>query len=123
MPRRKPKAKTALPAGKPFLRFYHSESLRAKTLEVLTTLEEAEDSTRHRAALADVVVELTRSGMDYYFLRPLKFAKAGFLTAQSANVGLAGTTQVMASVIRTVIGGMDRPQLIAVCTYIRQLMM
>ena len=121
-PRVKPLVKASSPLPKPFLRFYHSESLRAKTLEVLATLEEAKDSTRHRAALADIVVELTRSGMDYFFLRPLKLAKVGFFVEQSANLGMAGTTQLLASVIRNFIGGMDNPQLLTVCSYIRQLM-
>jgi hypothetical protein len=115
----KPRAKRP---PKPFLRFYHSETLRAKTLVVLTAVEEAKDPRQHRGALADIVVELTDSGMDYFYLRPLKLAKAGFFTEQSANVGLATTTRVMASVIRHIIGGMDNPQLLSVCGYIRQLM-
>jgi hypothetical protein len=114
--------KAALPSPQPFLRFYHSESLRAKTLAVLTTLEEAKDSTRYRDDLADIVVELTDSGMEYYFLRPLKLAKAGFFVEQSANLGMAATTRVLASVIRNIIGRMDSPQLLTVCSYIRQLM-
>ena len=107
---------------RPFLRFYHTESLRAKTLAVLTTIERAQDSTRHRAALADLVVELTDSGLDYYFLRPLKIAKAGFVIEQSAHLGMAGATRTLASVIRNIIGLMDKSQLLAVCSYIRQLM-
>ena len=110
------------PSPQPFLRFYHSESLRAKTLAVLTALEKAKDSTKYRDALADIVVQLTDSGMEYYFLRPLKLAKAGFFVEQSANLGMAATTTVLASVIRNIIGGMDSPQLLTVCSYIRQLM-
>jgi hypothetical protein len=115
-------AKASPPSTEPFLRFYHSKSLRAKTLAVLATLEKAKDSTRHRDALADVIVELTESGMEYYFLRPLKLAHAGFFTEQSANLGMAATTRVWASVIRNIIGRMDSPQLLFVCNYIRQLM-
>ena len=120
-PRKNRPAKTALPV-KPFLRFYHSEALRAKTLSVLSAIEQAKDPKQHRSALADIVVELTASGMDYFFLRPLKIAKAGFFTEQSANLGLATTTRVMASVIRNIIGGMDKPQILSVCGYIRGLM-
>jgi len=36
--------------------FYHSESLRAKTLEVLTTIDKAKDGNHHRNELAAVVV-------------------------------------------------------------------
>ena len=109
--------------ARPFLRFYHSEGLRKKTLSVLHTLEQAANATDHRDALADIVVELTSSGMDYYFMQPLKLAKTGFIVEQSANLGLAGARQVMGSVIRNIVGRMDRPQLLSVCGYIRQLML
>jgi uncharacterized phage infection (PIP) family protein YhgE len=115
-------AKASSPSTQPFLRFYYSKSLRAKTLGVLAALEKAKDSTQHRSALADVIVELTDSGMEYYFLRPLKLAKVGFFTEQSANLGMAATTRVLASVIRNIIGRMDSPQLLFVCSYVRQLM-
>jgi len=121
-PRVKREAKTTSSSSRPFLRFYHSESLRAKTLAVLTALEKAKNKTDHRNALADIVVELTDSGMEYYFLRPLKIANAGFLTEKSASLGMAATTRVLGSVIRTIIGGMDSPQLVSVCSYLRQLM-
>jgi hypothetical protein len=121
----KPRVKRSVkksPSTQPFLRFYHSENLRAKTLAVLTTLEKSKDSTKHRDALAEIVVDLTDSGMDYYFLRPLKLAGVGFFVQQSANLGMSATTGVLASVIRNIIGGMDHAQLISVCGFIRQLM-
>ncbi len=93
-----------------------------KTLGVLHDVETAEDGTAHRNALADVVVELTDSGMDYFFLRALKTANAGFITEQSANLGMAGAMRLLGSVIRTVIGRMDERQLLEVCAYMRQLM-
>jgi len=108
---------------KPFLRFYHSEGLRKKTLSVLGTLEHAEDAIAHRDALADVVVELMNSGLDYYFMKPLKLANVGFIVQQSANLGLAGAQQVMGSVIRNIIGRMGPPQLLSVCGSIRRLML
>ncbi len=106
----------------PFLRFYHTDNLRTKTLTVLSTVEQAKDRTRHRNALAGIVVELTNSGMDYYFLRPLRLAKVGFIVEQSANVGMTGVTQLLGSVIYNVIGHMDNAQLLTVCNHIRQLM-
>ena len=106
----------------PFLRFYYSENFRAKTLAVLSTLEEARDSTRYRGALSDLIVELTESGMDYYFLRPLKLAKVGFVVEQSANVGMSGVMRLLSTVIHNIISRMDKTQLLIVCSYIRQLM-
>ncbi len=110
------------PSDKPFLRFYHAESLRAKTLAVLTTLEHAQDSTRHRHALTDIVLELTDSGLEYYFLRPLKLANVGFIVEQSAQLGMGGVKRVMAPIIRNIIGSMNKQQLLTVCRHMRQLM-
>ena len=105
----------------PFLRFHHSEALREKTLRILIALEDAPDSIQHRDALADLVVELTNAGMDYYFIKQLKLAKVGFIVQQSANLGMIGAMQMMGSVIRSIIGRMDDTQLLSVCGSIRQL--
>jgi len=109
-------------SGEPFLRFYHPAALRTKTLGVLERLEASPDPTQHRTALADIVVDLTRCGMDTYFMKPLKLAKAGFITEQSAGLGMAGAIQVMSSVIRNIVGGMGSRQLLSVCSSIRQFM-
>jgi len=108
--------------GKPFLRFHHSEALRKKTLAVIVDVEQAEDPASHRDALADLVVELTDSGLDYFFIKQLKLARPGFLVEQSASLGMVGTQRVMGTVIRQVIARMDGPQLLSVCGSIRQLM-
>jgi hypothetical protein len=108
--------------SKPFLRFHHSEALRRKTLAVIAAVEQAGEPATHRDALADLVVELTESGLDYYFIKQLKLAKPGFLVEQSANLGMAGTQRVMGTVIRQVIGRMEGPQLLSVCGSIRELM-
>jgi len=105
----------------PFLRFYHSEALRAKTLAVLATLENSPDPIKHRDALAKLVVELNDAGMHYCFIRPLKLAKPGFVVEQSASLGMAGALQVIGSVVRNIIGRMDKPQLLSVSASIRQL--
>ena len=120
----KPKrsSKSSVPTRGPFLRFYHSDALRVKTLAILAAIEDAKDSRQYRDALADIVVELTDSGMEYYFLKPLKIAKAGFFTEQTAKAGMSATTSVLGAVIRNIIGRMDTPQLLSVSGYVRQLM-
>ena len=120
----KPSATAVAKAEKkepPFLRFYHSEALRTKTLAVLTALEDSSDPTKHRDALAKLVVELNDAGMDYCFIQPLKRAKPGFIVEQSASLGMAGALQVIGSVVRNIIGRMDKPQLLSVSASIRQL--
>lgn len=116
-------SKTPKSSPKPSLRFYHPTPLRKRTLDLLDTLEQAQDATVHREALAEVVVELTRSGMEAYFLKPLKLAKAGFMLEQTASIGLAGAQKMMGPVIRQMIGRLNGPQLVSVCGSIRQFML
>jgi hypothetical protein len=126
---RRPGIKRSAPAtprpgakSKPFLRFYHSQDLRRRTLAALSALERSPDSAKNRDALADIAVELAEAGMDYYFLRTLKLAKTGFIIEQSASLGVAGALQIIGTVIRNIIGRMDGPQLLSVCGSIRKLM-
>jgi hypothetical protein len=106
----------------PYLRFYHSVSLRTKTLAVLEAIEEAEDATIHSEALASLVLELTEAGLVYYFVKPVQDAKVGFMAQQSTKLGIASIRQVMGPVARRVIGGMNATQLQSVSKHIRYLM-
>jgi len=119
--KRTPK-KPADPGSKPFLRFCHSQELRAKTLEVLEAVENAEKATVHSGRLTELILELTDCGMDQYFLQSLKATKANFVVQQSAALGLSGVQKVMGTVIRNVLGRMDDRQLLSVCGSIRQFM-
>jgi len=114
--------KSAEPGSKPFLRFHHSQELRVKTLEVLEAVEGAEKATAYSGQLTELVLELTDSGMDQYFLQSLKATKANFLVQQSAALGLSGVQKVMGTVIRNIIGRMDDRQLLSVCGSIRKFM-
>jgi hypothetical protein len=115
-------ARPSAPTTKPSLRFYYADGLHAKILDVLETVEQAEDSTRHRQALCDIVLELAGTGMHYYYLRPLRLAKTSHVLERSARMGINGVLWVMAPVIRNVIGRMNKPQLLAVCSHIRECM-
>ena len=41
---------------------------------------------------------------------------------QTANLGVAGATRIMAPMIRNIIGRLDQDQLLSISGYIRQLM-
>ncbi len=118
----KPKPASSAKGGGPSLRFRYPEALHKRILATLKAVEGAEDPTEHREALAEVVAALTERGLDAYFLEPLKDAGAGFVTQQSARLGLSGARQVMGSVIRNVIGRMDGAQLHSLCGSIRGFM-
>ena len=108
-------------AAEPSMRFYHSRALREKTHAVLDALEAAPGHPRHGDALADLVTELIEAGMDYYFMRALKQAKVGFVTEQSARMGMSGAVKLISSVNRKFIVRMDKDQLLVVAQHIREL--
>ncbi|WP_306600378.1 hypothetical protein [Geothrix sp. 21YS21S-2] len=115
----KPPPPGAVPAS---LRFHCSGELNRRTCAALDRIERSTDPVQHREALAEVVVALTACGLDAYFMEPLKKAKAGFVTQQSASLGMAGARKLMGSVIRSIIVRMDGPQLVSVCGSIREFM-
>jgi len=108
-------------SAEPSMRFYHSRALREKTHAVLDALEAAPCHPRHGDALADLVTELIEAGMDYYFMRALKQAKVGFVTEQSARMGMSGAVKLISSVNRKFIVRMDKDQLLVVAQHIRAL--
>lgn len=116
-------AKTAKATAKsePSLRFYHSKALRQRTNSVLDALEAQPDHPKHGDALATLVTELIDAGMDYYFLRALKLADVGFVTEQSARLGMSGAVKVISSVSTKIILRMDSVQLRVVASHIRAL--
>jgi hypothetical protein len=114
--------KAAAPRPKPFLRFHHSHELRVRTLQVLETVEGAQQASVHSGHLTELVLELTSTGMDQFFLQSLKETKANFVVQQSAALGLSGVQKVMGTVIRNIMGRMDDRQLLSVCESIRRFM-
>lgn len=109
-------------SGKPSIRFFHSAPLRARTNGVLAAIERDEDPTQHVGALASVVVDLTQAGLDYYFLRPLKQAKIGFVAQQTARLGMAGTLRIMSPVVHTILAGANVTQVRVIARHISHLM-
>ena len=108
-------------SAEPSLRFHHSKALRTKTNAVLDALEATPEHPKHGESLADLVNELIEAGMDYYFLQALKKAQVGFVTEQSARLGMSGAVKLISSVSRKFIVRMDKDQLLVVATHIREL--
>jgi hypothetical protein len=103
------------------MRFHHSKALRSKTNSLLSAIAAQPDHPAHGDAMADLVGELVEAGMDYYFLRALKMAEVGFITEQSARLGMSGAVKLINSVSRKFIVRMDSAQLQVVATHIRSL--
>ena len=107
---------------RPSLRFFYSAALRTRSKKVLTALERDRDPTRHVGALSSLVVDLTEVGLDYYFLRPLRQGKVGFVARRTASLALASTLGIMSPIIRTILAGRTTTELKVIARHMRQLM-
>jgi len=116
----KPVARAAV-SREPSMRFLYSQALHDRTESVLLALETNPSHPKHGEVIADLTTALIEAGMDYYFLRALKEAKVGFVTEQSARLGLAGAVRLISSVSRKYIVRMNETQLLAVASHIRAL--
>ena len=105
----------------PSLRFYLSTKLQKRLLASLAKMERSDDATEHHIELAEMIVELTNEGLNYYFLRSLKLAHAGFIVQQSANIGILAVQRLAAPVIRNIVGRLGHEQLLSVASTIREL--
>jgi hypothetical protein len=105
------------------LRFRLSDDLQGRLTGILAIVETAGDASRHRTELSETIIEVMNEGLDYYFMRSLRLARAGFIIEQSASLGLVGVRRVMAPVIRKIVGRLTHDQLRSVASSIRELMM
>ncbi|MCA9604126.1 MAG: hypothetical protein H6511_00585 [Holophagales bacterium] len=123
-PRRESRAgeESASASSLPSLRFHHSEELRAETLDLLARLDAADDPTDLVRELSDLVSRLTASGLDYYFMLPLREARAGFMVERSAALGISSALRVMEPLLRGVLGRLKGDQLRVVCRHVRGMM-
>ncbi len=108
-------------AASPSLRFSYSAALQKRTKAVVARIERDDDATQHAAALSSIVSELTRAGLDYYFLRPLEQAKFSFVARQTAKLGVAGALHFISPMVGRILAGADTPQLRGVAAHIRHL--
>lgn len=111
-----------MPTAKPSLRFTHSPALRTQTLKVLGEIDKGPDPTKHVESLTAIVLALTEAGLEYYFLKPIKEAKLGFVAQKTASFGISGAVRFMSPIVRSVLGGADDDQLRVVSKHIRGLM-
>ncbi len=107
---------------KPSLRFFHSPALRARTSKVLADIDTGSDPTSQAEALSGVVLALTEEGLDYYFMKPIKDARLGFVARKSAQIGIAAATRLIEPILRSVIGNASPAQLRSISKHIHHLM-
>ncbi len=112
-----------MPASpKPHIKFTHTKAMRKRTLSILDAIEEEDDPIEYREDLADIIVELSETGLHFFFLAPLSKLKMGFVVNQSANLGISGCMRVLGPTVRNIVGRMDKKQMRTVSKEMRRMM-
>ncbi len=100
-----------------FLAFELRPELLAKTEAIIDKLRSADDRRAHAAELIEVVLELTRSGLDAYYFQPLELAAVGFTARSTAKAGIATGAKGISMIVRRVLGSMSNEQLLTVADF------
>ena len=95
-----------------------SPALRRRCEEVIVAVREAEDRGEHLAELTEVVVAMTDTGLDFYFLHPLERIGAGRMARGTAQVGVAAARRGLPTVVRRVLATLSDDQLLELVDFI-----
>lgn len=105
----------------PSIRFYLSHDMYQQTMLLLDKIDAAEKPESLAGDLGDLVNELAASGLDYYFLQPLRLAKVGIFTMKTAEMGMSASTKVVGPIIRKVVRSLDAHQLRVITKFMRSI--
>lgn len=73
-------------------------------------------------ALVEVILELTDRGMDFYYLEPLRRARAGAITTSAARLGIAAAGRGIPAVIRRVVSSLDEEQVLSIAGFVDEIL-
>ena len=104
-----------------FLAFEVPPELGRRTEEVIETVRESADPQSHAGELIEVIIQLTRTGLDSYFLLPLKRARVGSVTYGSAKLGVAAAGKSLPVLVRRVLGSLSNEQLLEIVEFLNEI--
>ncbi len=107
---------TTNPPGARFA-FAVPPELAARTAAVVEKLRADDDRKQHLPELVKVVLELTETGLHYYFLYPLELAKVGLVSRSAAKVGIAAAGKSIPMMVRKIVGAMSDAQLLKIAEF------
>ncbi len=103
--------------------FSISAELRRRCEAVIDAIRQAEDPSDHLDELAEVVVDMTDCGLDFYFLHPLERAGAGRVAKTTTRVGLAAARRGLPAVIRRVMASFTDEQVLEIADFIDEILL
>lgn len=81
-----------------------------------------QEGTADLDTLLGVIAELTNTGLDFYFLNPLRRMGAGGMTLKAAEMGVHSTQKGINLVIRKVVQRLEGCQLVAITGFLEEIM-
>ena len=102
--------------------FRISPELMERAQAALRAVREDPSDEDEVNALLEVILELTDHGMDFYYLEPLRRARAGTITTTAARVGLAAAGRGIPAIIRRVISSLDEGQLLSIADFVDEIL-
>jgi hypothetical protein len=104
------------------LAFEVPSELCRRTEEVIEAIRKSADPQPHAQELIEVIIELTRTGLDSYFLLPLKRARVGSVNYGSAKLGVAAAGKSLPVLVRKVVGSVSSEQLLEIVDFLDQIL-
>ena len=102
--------------------FQVSPELMQRAQEALATVRRDPADEDGVERLVEVVLELTDRGMDFYYLEPLRRARAGTMTTSAARLGIAAAGRGIPPIIRRVISSLDEEQVLAIAAFLDEIL-
>ena len=93
----------------------------ARVLGVVAALREDPADREVVGSLIDLVLDLTDTGLTYFFLHPLELVSVGAVRRKGAEVAIGTAGRVLPSVVRSTVGSMDEKQLLRLADFIEQM--
>lgn len=96
--------------------------LQRRCEDVIAAVRAADDRREHLAELTEVVVAMTDTGLDFYFLHPLERVGAGRMARGTAQVGVAAARRGLPTVVRRVLASLSDDQLLELADFIDEIL-
>jgi hypothetical protein len=85
---------------------------------VIGRIRNRKDKEETVAMLVDLIGDLTEEGLEFYYMRPLRLARANFFTKSATHMGLSSSRRAILMATRRVMGNMSFDQLNTIADHI-----
>ena len=104
------------------LAFRISPELLARAEAALEAVRGDPTHPPHVKELVAVILELTDTGLDYYFLEPLRRVRIGTVGMSTARLGIAAAGRSIPPIVRRVLTSMDEEQILEIADFLDELL-